>query len=219
MTTLASQLQDVSASVRAQAPAHIVETIDAANRLLAQAGIADNALQAGHPAPRFVLPDATGQRVDSARLLENGPLVVTFYRGAWCPYCNLELQAWQRHLPHLRARGAGVVAISPQTADASLTLAEKHALAFPVLSDAGNEVARQFGLVFTLDASLRTVYEVFGIDLPTYNGDRSFELPIPATYLLQRDGTIAGAWIDVDYRRRAEPSDVLETLAERLARA
>lgn len=219
MITLASQLQDVSASVSAQAPAHVVETIDAANRRLAQAGIADKALQVGRPAPRFVLPDATGQSVDSARLLESGPIVVTFYRGAWCPYCNLELQAWQRHLPDLRARGASLVAISPQTPDASLTLAEKHALAFPVLSDAGNQVARQFGLVFTLDASLRPVYELFGIDLPAYNGDPSFELPVPATYLLERDGTIAGAWIDVDYRRRAEPSDVLATLAERLARA
>src|SRR5512143_1836674 len=151
MTTLASELQALTASVRAQAPAHVVDTIDNAMQQLAGSGLAEGALRIGQPAPSFVLPDATGRSVDSKSLLARGPLVISFYRGAWCPYCNLELRAWQQHLPELRALGATLVAISPQTPDASLSLAEKHALAFPVLSDLGNRVARQFGIVFALD--------------------------------------------------------------------
>ncbi len=219
MTSLASELEAMSASVRAQAPATVLDTIDAANRRLAQSALAERALQAGQRAPDFVLPDAKGATVSLGQLLARGPLVLSFYRGAWCPYCNLELQAWQRHLPALRARGAGFAAISPQLPDASLTLAEKHALAYPVLSDAGNRVARRFGIVYTLDASLRPVYEQFGIDLAAANGDSSFELPVPATYLIGRDGMIAGAWIDADYRHRAEPSAVLARLDEIATRA
>src|SRR5262245_32168076 len=218
MNTLASQIQDLNATVRQQAPAHVVDAIERAIRQLAESGLVERALQVGDRAPAFVLPDALGRNVESGSLLAGGPLVISFYRGAWCPYCNLELQAWQRHLPELRALGATLVALSPQTPDASLTLAEKHALAFPVLSDLGHRVARQFGIVFTLDSSLRLVHEVFGVDLPAHNGDSSFELPVPATYLVDRDGTVAGAWVDVDYRRRAEPSQVVARLGELLAR-
>ncbi|HEU5293375.1 MAG TPA: peroxiredoxin-like family protein, partial [Burkholderiaceae bacterium] len=212
-------LDAVTESVRTQAPAHVVATIDDANRQLADSKLAAHALRVGQRAPAFVLPDATGRSVDSKTLLARGPLVISFYRGAWCPYCNLELQAWQRQLAELQALGATLVAISPQTPDASLTLAEKHALAFAVLSDLGNRVARQFGIVFTLDAGMRQVLETFGVDLPAHNGDASFELPVPATFLVERDGTVGGAWVDVDHRRRAEPSVVLARLRERLAQA
>ena len=219
MTTLDSELQSLSASVRAQAPAHVVDTIDNAMRQLAASGLAERALRVGEPAPSFALPDATGRSVDSKSLLARGPLVINFYRGAWCPYCNLELRAWQRHWSELQALGATLVAISPQMPDASLSLAEKHALAYPVLSDLGNRVARQFGIVFALDAGLRGVHESFGVDLAAINGDSSYELPVPATYLVDADATIRGAWIDVDYRRRAEPALVLARLRERIAQA
>src|SRR5262249_51865316 len=162
-----------AASVRRMAPAQAVDAIDAANRRLVESGLAERALPVGAHAPDFVLPDATGRSVESRRLLADGPLVIKFYRGAWCPYCNLGLRACQRHLPELRALGAALVAISPQTPDASLTLAEKHALGFSVLSDLGNRVARQFGIVFTLDNSMRAVLEGFGVRLPEYNGDSS----------------------------------------------
>jgi peroxiredoxin len=213
MATLASQLDAVTASVRTQAPAAAHE-IDAANLRLARSDLAERALQAGRSAPDFVLADATGTMVDSQRLRARGPLVLSFYRGAWCPYCNLELRAWQRHLRDLKQLGATLVAISPQMPDASLTLAQKHALDYPVLSDPGNHVARQFGIVFTVDDGLRTVHETFGIDLTAHNGDSSFELPVPATYLIDRDATVIGAWVDADYRRRAEPSLVLARLRE-----
>jgi peroxiredoxin len=217
MTTLASQLENLSASVRQLAPPPVIDAIDAANRRLAASGLAERALAVGARAPDFVLPDAAGRGVESRRLLARGPLVVKFYRGAWCPYCNLDLQSWQRHLPELEALGGALVAISPQTPDASLTLAEKHALAFPVLSDLGHRVARQFGIVYTLVEALRPVFAGFGVDLPAYNGESSFELPVPATFLVERDGTIAGAWVDADYRRRAEPAEVLARLRERVA--
>jgi peroxiredoxin len=161
-----------------------------------------------------MLHDAVGDLVDSRRLRSRGPVVLCFYRGAWCPYCNLELRAWQQHLPELQRLDATLVAISPQTPDASLTLAEKHSLTFPVLSDRANALARSFGIVFTVDDGMRAILEGFGVRLPEYNGDSSYELPVPATYLVASDATIVGAWIDVDYRRRGEPSAVLARLRE-----
>jgi peroxiredoxin len=205
MSTLAMEIENLNASVRAEAPAEVVAMIDAATQRLLASGLADRALGVGARAPEFELPDATGRSIASARLLAQGPLVVKFYRGAWCPYCNLDLRAWQGHLPELAALGAQFVAVSPTSADASLTLAQKHALAFPVLSDAGHGVARRFGIVYTLDESLRTVYAAFDVDLPAYNGDSSFELPVPATGRWPRGGstsTIGSAWNRRTYSRR-----------------
>lgn len=209
METLANSLAALSDSLRDQAPSPILASIDESLAALARSGLADRALRSGDLAPDFALPDATGTVVESQRLRSRGPVVLCFYRGAWCPYCNLELRAWQQHLPELERLGATLVAISPQTPDASLTLAEKHALAYPVLSDLGNVVTRRFGIVYTVDERMRAVLEGFGVQLPTYNGDSTFELPAPATYLVGRDATIVGAWVDADYRRRAEPTAVL----------
>lgn len=217
MKTLQTRLDEVSAWVRDQAPAGTADKIDAATARLAGSGIDERALQPGQQAPDFDLPDATGVLVRSAALRATGPLVLVFYRGAWCPYCNLALQAWQPHLAALRDLGATLLAISPQTPDVALSQREKLSLAHPVLSDAGNAVARRFGLVFELDESLRPVYAGFGIDLAAHNGDRSFELPVPATYVIDRDGRVAGVWFDVDYRRRPEPEDVMACVA-RIAR-
>jgi peroxiredoxin len=215
MTTLASALETLSASLRSQAPAVVLQTINDFVADLAQSGIADGWLQRGDRAPDFALQDATGGGlVESRDLRLRGPLVVCFYRGAWCPYCNLELRAWQQHLAELTDLGASFVAISPQTLDASQTLADKHALSYPLLADRGNAVARRFGLVFTVDEGMRAVLEGFGIDLPAYNGESTFELPVPATYVVGSDATIAGSWVDVDYRRRAEPSAVLARVRE-----
>lgn len=215
---LQDQLRAVTASVRAQVPAAVIDAIEAANQRLRDAGLAQRAIHRGQTAPDFSLPDATGRTVHSTGLRATGPLVLTFYRGAWCPYCNLELQAWQQHLGELNSLGAKLVAISPQTPDHSLSLAEKHALSYPVLSDTGNRVARQFGLVFTLDDSLRPIYQSFGIDLLQHNGDNSFELPVPATYVIGVDGQVMGSWIDVDYRQRVDPSEVLAVLRGSLRR-
>jgi peroxiredoxin len=214
MTTLASELAAFAAALRDQAPPAVLEAIERSTELLVQSGLTERALRRGDRAPDFMLHDAVGDLVDSRRLRSRGPVVLCFYRGAWCPYCNLELRAWQQHLPELQRLDATLVAISPQTPDASLTLAEKHSLTFPVLSDRANALARSFGIVFTVDDGMRAILEGFGVRLPEYNGDSSYELPVPATYLVASDATIVGAWIDVDYRRRGEPSAVIARLRE-----
>ena len=197
---------------RAKRPAELQAVMDQATDDLAASGMAGGFLQVGDVAPDFVLPDALGNAVALADLRAQGPVVLAFYRGAWCPYCNLEVQLLQQALPDIQALGATLVAISPQTPDNSLSLAEKHGLALPVLSDAGNAVARRFGLVFTVPEALRAVYDKLGIDIPAHNGDGSFELPVPGTYVVGRDGTIAFAYANVDYTRRVAVGDILAAL-------
>ena len=176
--------------------------MEAATAKLAATGLAGKALKRGGRMPDFELPDATGKMIRSADLRTQGMLLISFYRGHWCPYCNLELQALQERLADITAKGTTLVAISPQTPDQSLTTQQKHALKFPILSDVGNKVTKQFGLVYTLDASLQPIYQAFGIDLKAHNGDSSFELPVPATYLAAKDGSVLEAYLDVDYRKR-----------------
>ncbi|NDI86358.1 peroxiredoxin-like family protein [Undibacterium crateris] len=151
-------------------------------------------------------------------LLAQGPLVLNFYRGLWCPYCNLELAALQKSLATIEGLNATLVAVSPQTPEASAATASKLGLSFKVLVDQGNQLAWEFGLVFTLSESLRPIYAAIGIDLPAANGDNSFMLPMPATYIIARDGTIAYAFVDADYTHRMEPSDMCAVL-ERLKSA
>jgi len=210
--TLQANLKAITEGVRQQAPAEVFAAIEAANAKLEISGIAGRALKAGDRIPDFDLPDATGKVVRSADLLAAGPLVISFYRGSWCPYCSLELKTLQQNLSEFRARGATLVAISPQTPDESLTTKEKNELAFPVLSDAGSRVARKFGLVFTLDETLKPIFKAFGIDLLAHNGVDTWELPIPATYVVAKSGKIVSACVDVDYRNRAEPAEILKLL-------
>jgi len=171
--------------------------------------VAAGALRAGERAPNFALPNQNGQRVELATRLKSGPAIVIFYRGGWCPYCNLELRAYQHLLPELRTQGVTLLAISPQTPDASLSTAEKNALAFDVLSDQGNEAARAFGIVFSLPNELRTLYTEVGHPLPELNGDQSWTLPVPATFVVGSDGFIKLAHVELDYRLRLEPATAL----------
>lgn len=210
--SLATELQAVTENVRQKAPENVFATMEAATAKLAATGITDQALQPGQTMPDFQLPDATGQQIRTSELRGKGLLLISFYRGNWCPYCNLELQALQACLDDITAQGATLVAISPESPDQSLSTQEKFDLKFPVLTDIGNQVARQFGLVFTLDESLRPIYDSFGIDIPTHNGDQTFELPVPATYLVAADGTVLNRFIDVDYRERLAPETALAWL-------
>ncbi len=210
--SLERELNGITEYVRQNVPAETFATMEGANERLAATGIVAKARKAGDRAPSFELPDEQGKTVRSADLLARGPIVLSFYRGHWCPYCNLELKALQARLPEIRAKGATLVGVSPQTPDQSLTTLEKNALGFPVLSDVGNAVARSFGLVFKLEASLEPIYQAFGVDLKAHNGDDSHELPIPATYVIAQDGTIVDAYLDVDYRRRVDPDAVMRWL-------
>lgn len=173
----------------------------------------ERAIGVGDTAPEFSLPDAHGNEAALADLLRRGPLVLTFYRGAWCPYCNIQLRAYQAVLPRIAELGAGLAAVSPQLPDGSLTTAEKNALSFAVLSDAGNAVARGYGLVYSLPEELRAALRSNGKALPGINGDDSWELPVPATYVIGTDRRVVLAHLDVDYRKRLEPERILEALA------
>ena len=212
MSTLQQQLADYQAGFKQRAPADRVAMMEAATARLRATGIEANALQVGATLPALTLTDATGKPVDLKALNTAGPLVIVFYRGGWCPYCNLELREWQRLLPQLGELGATLVAISPQTPDNSLSTAEKNELAFPVLSDSGLAAAQAFGIAFTLSPELVALYAKAGNDLPTLNGNGQWVLPVPATYLVDRSGVVAWAHVEADYRRRAEPQDVLDRI-------
>ncbi len=180
-------------------------------------GFEKAALKAGDHAPAIVLKKAKGETVDVGALLKKGPAVVTFYRGGWCPYCNLQLKAFQQILPDLNAAGASLVAISPEKPDDTLSTAEKNALAFEVLSDLGQKVGRAFGLVYQFDDELKSAYQGFGLDIPAKNAADEWALPLSATYVIGRDGVIIYAYTDADYRDRADPMDVLAILKQRAA--
>lgn len=213
MATLAEQLEERKKASAANTPEATKAVMGRSLRLLGDSGIADGALAVGDKAPDFALPDATGSEVSLSGVLAGGPAVLSFYRGAWCPYCNLELRALQASLEGFQGAGGTLVAISPNTPDTSMSVVERHQLEFPVLSDLGNEVARKFGLVFEVPADLEAVYRDMGHDIGTANGAKIWEIPIPATYVVAPDLAITYAFVDSDYRNRAEPADVIAALA------
>jgi peroxiredoxin len=172
----------------------------------------ERAVKVNETAPDFALPDAARKSVVLKDLLRSGPVVLTFYRGGWCPYCNIQLRAYQSVLPQISALGARLVAISPQLPDNSLDTVNKNTLTFDVLSDVGNEVARSYGLVYSLPEEIRAALRSNNKALPLINGDESWELPVPATYVIARDRLVALAYTEVDYRKRLEPEALLTCL-------
>jgi peroxiredoxin len=182
-------------------------------RNLIKTGIMENVLKEGDTLPSFSLTEQTGQPIHSTHLMSQGPLVISFYRGAWCPYCNMELKALQSVLPEIRKTGAELIAISPNHPDNGLSLKEKYDLKFEVLSDTDNLVAKKFGLVFPLEKNLWDNYKKAGMDLEVYNGNNKWEIPIPATYIVDK-GKIVLAYIDVDWTKRLEPSEIVSKLKE-----
>ncbi len=207
------ELAERAQRARQNRPAVNQAAMDEAEQALRDSGILERALGPGQAVPRFSLPNAAGRTVSVEVLLAQGPLVISFYRGAWCAYCNLELRALQQALPQFEELGAGLVAISPQLPDKSLSQAEEHDLEFEILSDVGNRVARSFGLVFTLAEALRPLYAHH--DLAGHNGDDSLELPLPATYVVDSNGTILASFVDADYQKRMDPEDILRALEAR----
>jgi peroxiredoxin len=191
------------------------EAIDIMHRAtveLVASGQALNAKKAGDKAPDFALKNPDGKIMSLASLLANGPLVVSFYRGVWCPYCNLELQALQAALAEIEARGASVVAISPQTAPNSRKSQRDNKLTFPILSDEKSRIAAAFGLRFSLPDYLVELYKGFKNDLPAFNDDPAWVLPMPARYVIGPDGIIAYAEVNPDYTQRPDPSELLPVL-------
>jgi peroxiredoxin len=166
----------------------------------------------GEQAPLFTLSDAVGKPVSLEDLLGRGPVVVVFYRGAWCPVYNLHLRGLQEALPEIQRRGASLVAISPQAPDASLPFTERLALGFDVLSDMDQSVIGAWRLQFELPEALRDAYRSMGMAFDQHNADRSWHLPVPATFVLDRDGVVRARHVDANYRERMTPGDVLAAL-------
>ena len=195
-------------------PRSVIETMHRATAELVASGAASRAKKAGDIAPDFSLKDPKSKAVSSADLLKRGPLVVSFYRGVWCPYCNMDLQALQEALPAIAEQGARVIAISPQSQQNSLKSERENKVTFPILSDPGNEVAARFGLRFKLPDYLIELYrDSFKNDLSRTNGDSSWTLPMPARYVIGMDGVIAYAEVSPDYTDRPDPEDLLPALS------
>lgn len=179
---------------------------------VANSGILESALQKGDLAPNFILTNANGDKVSLYEELKNGPVVLTWYRGGWCPYCNLTLRQLQIELPNFKENGASLLALTPELPDSSLSTQEKNNLEFEVLSDVGNKIAKEYGIVFKLIDEVAVRYND-GFGLHEFNGDDSNELPLAATYVINQDAEIVYAFLDADYRNRAEPSEITEVLA------
>ena len=183
---------------------------------LKQRRLAANILPVGAKVPEFQLQDHDGKSVSSSDLLAKGRLALCFIRGRWCPFCVAQMEAMNLVLPEIEQGGATLVAISPQNVQQSFFMRDQHKLRFPLLSDAGNNVARQFGLTYRVPEEQEAVYRRAFVNLPFVNGEDSWELPIPATYVIDRDGTVIYASANEDYTARPEPADIIRFLNETL---
>lgn len=197
----------------AQIPGPVALRLAAAFAEVTASGAAPG-LAVGDRAPDFTLPNATGEPVQLAARLARGPVVLSFYRGEWCPFCNLELRALQAALPRFQARGASLIAISPQSPDHSLSVTEKAGLSFDVLSDTRQQVIAAYRVQFTVSADIKDLHlNVFGNDLSAHTADGSWDLPIPATFVIDRSGIIRARHVSPDYTTRMDPGDISAALA------
>ena len=210
---LKKDLQNLASQSRTSQP-DITKSFDQSIDDLSRSGVATRALGIGNQTPDFELPSCKGSRVRLSDRLATGPVVISFYRGAWCPFCTLEIQALGESVKAIEDLGASLLAISPQSLEAACKTAEDNGIPFDLLSDERNDVAREFGIVFHLQDEIQSIYKEFGLDLALVNGDDSFDLPVPATYILDGDGTIRLAFVDPDYTRRLDPSKIINTLRE-----
>ena len=210
--TLQNRLDAFKAEFRAARPAEVAAIMERATAELIASGAAARALKAGDHAPAFTLDAPDGTPTASTDLLAQGPLVVSFYRGVWCPYCNMELQELEAAREGFEAAGARLVAISPQNRVNSRKSLRENALGFPILSDPGNTVAAAFGLRFALPGYLVDLYKSLGNMLPQFNGDDSWTLPMPGRFVIGSDGVITYAEVNPDYTRRPEAADMLPAI-------
>lgn len=212
-TALKPQLDAIKAQSAARAPAAVLETYEAGIRDVASTGILDKVIKVGDRAPAFALPNARGEVVALSELTAQGPVVLAWYRGRWCPYCNTQLKAYESRLAEFRALGATVVALSPQKVEQSARTAESDGLDFALLSDAGSKVADAYGLRYELPERLRVAFKG-RLDLAEFNAEDPEQLPLAATVVVDRAGIVRAVWAEADYRNRAEPEDVLKVLRE-----
>jgi len=212
--SLENQLTEVRNQSAQNIPADILKKmVDATDALKAQA-LEQFAPKVGETLADFSLQNQVGETITLSEHVKNGPVVITFYRGGWCPYCNLELKAYQSVLPDIQAAGGSLLAITPERPDASLTTIEKNALDFTVLSDIGAAYAKSLGIVFTLPEEIKPIYSQFGINIEQHNGEAQFDLPLAATFVVDQNRTVIFADVNADYTQRAEPTAVVAHLAK-----
>ena len=211
MKSLQEQIDELKRNYGNQIDEKNLKTMMEFNEKIASNEFAQG-LKVGDKAPLFSLKSHLGETVELQSLLEKGKVIISFYRGEWCPYCNLEIKALQERLSDFQALGANLVAISPEFPDHTLSMLEKHQLKFPVLTDVGNSVAKAYKLVFELSEEMNTIYEDFGIHLEKRNVDHKRTLPVPATYIIGQDGIIRYAFVNADYSKRAEPEEIIAAL-------
>lgn len=211
--SLHRNLESFKAEFAQNAPEDKQQTYEEFISQIGNSGLIDKAFQVGQQAVDFTLSNASGESVNFFQLLQQGPAILTWYRGGWCPYCNLTLRALQSYLPQFKENGASLVALTPEVPDKSLTTREKHNLEFEVLTDLHNQVAKSYGTVFRVPPEVMIYYNQ-GFNMREYNGDDSAELPLAATYIVDPQGIIQYAYLDADYRKRAEPEDLVKALEQ-----
>lgn len=209
---LIAQLQSLAEGSASRHPGESQEIMSNGIKELKASHIVSKSLKTGDKVPAIKLPNQNNELVDVNEILKTNKVVLSFYRGGWCPYCNLELKALQHFLPEMEEKGARLIAITPETPDNSMTTHEKNELTFDILTDKNNELARAMNLVFTLPEDLQGLYKKFGIDLDGTQGNASQELPLAATYVIGKNGIIEYHFIEEDYKLRADPKEILDTL-------
>jgi peroxiredoxin len=209
------QVQILKAEQKKTAPDEILSVFIEEQHDMIQSEIGKNALRPGSVAPLFILPNAAGKLISLKDALAKGNVVLTFYRGTWCPFCNLQLRMYQEILPEIKALGASLIAVSPMTPDNSLTFKEKHSLEFEVLSDHGNVTSSKYGIVYTVLKKAIDVTLKMGVNTPSvFNDTDKWELPLPATFILDKEGVIIARFLDKDYTKRMEPKEILNILEQ-----
>lgn len=210
--TLTETLLDYNTKGRARIPTQTLEVMDAATQDLINKNLSKKSIKKGDILTTAELINTKNEKINIDEMLKKGPLVISFYRGGWCPYCNFELRALQGALPQIKESGANLIAITPETPDNSLTTSEKNEIAFNVLTDTNNNYARELGLVFKMPKALQEVYKSFGIDLEAHNGNADFELPMPATLVVNSNKEVSYSFVSEDYTKRADIPAILDAL-------
>jgi len=207
-----AMLKERAEASRKNLPLEVLKAAQQGIKEVSESGVLESALKEGDTMPSFELPDANGKMVKSGDLLAKGPLVIVFYRGAWCPFCNLYLHSLEAYRPEFESLGASLVAISGEPPDRSLSVVEKDSLTFTVLSDTSFLAARKFGIVYELPKVVEDVMLNFGLNMKEYYGTPKAELPLSATYVVDKEGQIIYSFLEADYKVRAEPADIIAAL-------
>ena len=212
MTDLATQIQQFNIELAAQVPQEVLEAFGKSIEDLKTKNIEEKSIKIGETITNFSLKNAKNEVVNSSDILKNGKMIIAFYRGSWCPYCNLELKALQEKISEFKEKNATLVAISPQSPDNSLTIIEKHHLTFEVLTDKDNVFAKQLGIVFELQDFVLPYYHALGIDLSSFNKNADNSLPIPAVFVVNESSKIIYKFADANYMNRIDIDELLKTL-------